>query len=43
MQRLVQPKVCDVEVQLVQEHGRPAIVRIGMEWGAPVRIEGEGY
>jgi len=43
MLQLVQSEVCDMEVQLTQERGRPAIVRVSMEWEAPVQIEGEGH
>ena len=42
MQKPVQPKVCDMEVRLVQERGRPTIVCVSMEREVPVRIKGEG-
>jgi len=43
MQKLVQPEVCDMEVRLMQECGRPTIVCISMEWELPVQIKGEGH
>jgi len=43
MQKLVQPEVCDMEVWLVQECGRPTIICVSMEQEVPVRIKGEGH